>query len=494
MNGVDFAINLKDNFAQTLKKVDENFSKTFDKMKERTKSLSDNFSTLGTAIASVGVSAFAKKIIDATANVEKMQIRLNQAFQNDFGSDFGENLYKNIVRVQESSEISRATFVEYAIKLKEVQGRSGDLSETLARLSDISQGNEGSFTTLADSLTKLSKGFAFTEKDLKSFTLLGFDPLVEISRETGESMAKLQQKLKDGKIGFDQIQMAIKKATSEGGDFANLSEKISGIFGERLNTQIARLPDIMAKMGKPLTARLEPLLGWIEKFTDKIMNGSIDLTRFTNVMSNFTIVTLGAVVAMKAFNIVANLNPYVALATAAALLGSYLYEVVNFSDRFKEIWENFNAGKIGEGIKSIGKLIVEMISKPILALFDTITSFVPGDFAKRINNEVKKAIYFNDKYFASKNEVSQKTDITPKIEPIKRKTTTELIREMEFNQDSESQSNRVSSGGIQTFNLSIQNLIGMNVGTLEGKDIDASKVAEVLKVELLKQTAQLKGF
>ena len=87
-------------------------------MKERTKSLSDNFSTLGTAIASVGVSAFAKKIIDATANVEKMQIRLNQAFQNDFGSDFGENLYKNIVRVQESSEISRATFVEYAIKLK----------------------------------------------------------------------------------------------------------------------------------------------------------------------------------------------------------------------------------------------------------------------------------------------------------------------------------------------------------------------------------------
>ena len=104
------------------------------------------------------------------------------------------------------------------------------MSETLARLSDISQGNEGSFTTLADSLTKLSKGFAFTEKDLKSFTLLGFDLLVEISRETGESMAKLQQKLKDGKIGFDQIQMAIKKATSEGGDFANLSEKISGIL------------------------------------------------------------------------------------------------------------------------------------------------------------------------------------------------------------------------------------------------------------------------
>jgi len=492
MNGVDFAINLKDNFAQSLKKMDNAITSTFDKLKKNSKKLNKDFSDLGVTIAGIGTIAFTKKIIDATANVEKMQIRLEQAFKGDFGAGFGTKLYEDIVRVQENSEIGRQTFVDYAIKMKEVQDRSGDLSDTLKRLSDISQGNEGSFSTLADSLTKLSKGFAFTEKDLKSFTLLGFDPLVEISRETGESMAKLQQKLKDGQIGFDQIQMAIRKATSEGGDFYNLSDQIAGIFGERLNTQIARFPDIMAKMGKPLTQKLEPLLGWFEKFTDKIMDGSIDLTRFTKVMSNFTLVALGGVVAMKAFNLVMSLNPYVAIATSVALLGSYLYEAVNWSERFSSIWENFSSGRIGEGIMSVGKLIMEMITKPILALLDTLTSIIPGDFGKKINNDIKKAIFFNDKFYAPKNDV-QKVSVTPAVEPMKRKTTTELIREMELNQDGQNQSNRVSSGGIQTFNLSIQTLIGMNVGTLQGGDIDDKKVAKSIEIALLQQLAQLKG-
>jgi hypothetical protein len=494
MNGVQFAINLKDNFDQTLEKMDKRFNKTFDNMKKRSKELSENFSGLGTTLLGVGVVAFSKKIIDATANVEKMQIRLNQAFKADFGSGFGSELYKDIVKVQESSEISRDSFVDFAIKMKEVQNRGGDLSDTLRRLSDISQGNEGSFSTLGDSLTKLSKGFSFTEKDLKSFTLMGFDPLIEISRETGESMTSLHNRLKEGKIGFDDIQIAIKKATSEGGDFANLSNQIAEIFGNRLNSQIARFPDILAKMGKPLTDKLEPLLGWIEKFTDKIMNGSIDLTRFTNVMSNLTLITLGSVAAIKAFNFVVSMNPVTRMVTSVALLGSYLYEVVNWSTRFSEIWKNFGSGKIFDGIASFGKLIREMITKPILALFDALTSIIPGEFAKKINDRVKVAIASNDKYFSPKIDATEKIDATQKVEPIKRKTTTELIRDMEQNQDAENKTNRLNSGGIQTFNLSIQNLIGMSVGTLEGKDIDASRVAEILKAELLKQTAQLKGF
>ena len=492
MNGVEYAINLKDNFSQTLKKVDDNFKNTFDKMKQESKKLSENFSGLGTTLLGVGVVAFSKKIIDASANVEKMQIRLNQAFKNDFGDGFGEKLLKDIIKVQESSEISRDSFVGYAIKMKEVQNRGGDLSDTLRRLSDISQGNEGSFSTLGDSLTKLSKGFAFTERDLKSFTLMGFDPLIEISRETGESMTSLHNRLKEGKIGFDDIQIAIKKATSEGGDFANLSNQIAAIFGQRLNTQIARFPDLLAKMGKPLTDKLEPLLGWFEKLTDKIMNGSIDLTRFTNVMSNFSVVLLAVTLRTKIMNFVMSMNPVTKMVTSVALLGSYLYEVVNWSQRFSEIWENFGSGKIFDGIASFGKLLTEMVSKPILALMDLLTAYIPGEFAKKINDKIKQIIDFNNKRFDVKVDVS--TNNKPAVEPIKRKTTTELIKDIENFQDSENKSNRVNSGGIQTFNLSIQNLIGMNVGTLEGKDIDASRVAEILKAELLKQTAQLKGF
>jgi hypothetical protein len=176
------------------------------------------------------------------------------------------------------------------------------------------------------------------------------------------------------------------------------------------------------------------------------------------------------------------------------LLASYLYEVVNWSARFSEIWENFGSGKIAAGIQSIGKLILEVMTKPILALLDTLTSFVPGDFAKKINEKIKGAIYITNRFLVPKTDTAQQMSAQNTIEPIKRKTTTELIRELEFEQAAESKSNRISGGGIQAFYLSIQNLIGMNVGTLEGKDIDPARVAEILKVELLKQTAQIKGF
>ena len=74
-------------------------------MKERTKKFVRQFlSTLGTAIAGIGVSAFAKKLLMQRKR-RKMQIRLNQAFQSDFGSDFGENCIK-YSKVQESLRLA----------------------------------------------------------------------------------------------------------------------------------------------------------------------------------------------------------------------------------------------------------------------------------------------------------------------------------------------------------------------------------------------------
>ena len=260
MNGVDFSINLIDNFSQTLKKVDEKFKGSFKKMSDQVKGLSSQFGNMQTAIAGIGAAAFTKKIIEATTNVEKMQIKLAQTFGKDFGAGYGSMLYDEIRKVQESSEISRNTFIEYANQMKFVEARGGDLVDVMRQMSDISRGNEGNFATLGTALNKLSQGYSYSEKMQNQFISMGFNPLLEISKKTGESMGSLTVKLKEGKIGYDQIRAAMRSATSEGGDFANLSEKIAATFGERLNSQIARFPDILAKMGGSLANRLDPVL------------------------------------------------------------------------------------------------------------------------------------------------------------------------------------------------------------------------------------------
>jgi len=494
MNGVDFSINLIDNFSQTLKKVDEKFKGSFKRMSDQVKGLSSQFSGMQTAIAGIGVAAFTKKIIEATTNVEKMQIKLAQTFDKDFGAGYGSMLYEEIRKVQESSEISRNTFIEYANQMKFVEAKGGDLVDVMRQMSDISRGNEGNFATLGTALNKLSQDYAYSEKMQNQFISMGFNPLLEISKKTGESIDSLKVKLKDGAIGYDQIRAAMRSATSEGGDFANLSEKISATFGERLNSQIARFPDILAKMGGSLSKRLDPVLRSIEKFTDKIMDGKINLTLFTNVLSNFTVVGLGAVAAMKAFNFVAQMNPFVRIASGVLLLGSYLAEVVNWGTRFKEIFENFGSGKTSAGLVSIGKLISEVITKPILALLDLLTSIIPGNFGEKINAGVKKLIDFNDKRFGNipaqeEEKVKTRSDFVFKPKP---PIGGGLLKDLE-EFDAGVGKNKITGGNITSNNITIHSLVGLAVTNMESREIDENKIGAAMTNVLVREVAQFRG-
>lgn len=498
MNGVDFSINLIDNFSQTLKKVDEKFKGVFKNMSEQVKNLSSQFPKMETSLAAIGVVVFTKKIIEATGNIEKMQIKLAQTFDKDFGGGYGSMLYEEIRKVQESSEISRNTFIDYANQMKFVEARGGDLVDVMRQMSDISRGNEGNFATLGASLNKLSQGYAYSEKMQNQFISMGFNPLLEISKKTGESMGSLTVKLKEGKIGYDQIRAAMRSATSEGGDFANLSEKISVTFGERFNSQIARFPDILAKMGNSLSKRLDPVLSSIEKFTDKIMDGKINLTLFTNVLSNFTVVGLGAVAVLKAFNFFAQMNPFVRIASGVLLLGSYLAEAVDWGTRFKEVFENFQNGKIEAGMEAIGRsiseLISEVITKPILEILGLLASIIPGNFGDQIHAGIKRLIDFNNNRYSKmqpldEEKVKTRSDFafTPKP-PI----GGGLLKDLE-EFDAGVGKNKITGGNINTYNVTIHSLVGLAVTNMESREIDENKIGEAMTNVLVREVAQFRG-
>jgi hypothetical protein len=78
--------------------------------------------------------------------------------------------------------------------------------------------------------------------------------------------------------------------------------------------------------------------------------------------------------------------------------------------------DSFVEKKLGfENIKleiegNITKMILEMITKPILALLDTLTSIIPGDFGKKINDEIKKGILQRDSELNEKQVISDLED------------------------------------------------------------------------------------
>lgn len=130
-----------------------------------------------------------------------------------------------------------------------------DAIETTKMLGDISQGSADKMTSITTGYAQMSSAGKVNLQDIKQMINGGFNPLSEISKSTGESMASLYDRISDGKMSIDEITDSIKRATSEGGQFYKSSEKQS----ETLAGSISTLKDETASLGAELVKGLMPV-------------------------------------------------------------------------------------------------------------------------------------------------------------------------------------------------------------------------------------------
>ena len=94
-----------------------------------------------------------------------------------------------------------------------------DLLPTLQMLGDVSQGNKERFDSLTLAFAQVGSAGKLSGQDLLQFVNAGFNPLNEISKMTGESMAELKERMSAGGVSAEEVAEAFKHATSEGGQF-----------------------------------------------------------------------------------------------------------------------------------------------------------------------------------------------------------------------------------------------------------------------------------
>lgn len=102
----------------------------------------------------------------------------------------------------------------------------------LRQLSDISMGNQQRFESLSLAYAQVQATGRLMGQDLLQLVNAGFNPLKIISEQTGKSMAVLKKEMEDGKISAEMVTGAFAKATSEGGQFYNMTQiQAEGIQG-----------------------------------------------------------------------------------------------------------------------------------------------------------------------------------------------------------------------------------------------------------------------
>ncbi len=222
-----------------------------------TKGLNKDLKSIDSALggiqksATIGLGAIATGLsVAGTAGV-KFNAQVEQytaTFETFTGSVEGANAV-----VQELVEMGAKTPFEFnqlaeATQLMMAYGFSAEeATGYLTMLGDASQGN-------AEKLNSITTGFARMKStgkvSLEYLNLMienGFNPLQQVAEYTGMTMDEVYDSISKGKLTFEQIESAMVKMTSEGGQYFGLMEKQS----KTLNGQLSTLSDtVNMKLGE----------------------------------------------------------------------------------------------------------------------------------------------------------------------------------------------------------------------------------------------------
>lgn len=125
-----------------------------------------------------------------------------------------------------------------------------EIIPTLRTLGDISAGTGKDLSELGVIFGQIRSTGKLMGQDLLQLINAGFNPLQEISRTTGKSVSALKDDMAAGLITFDDVNNAFKTATSEGGLFFNLTEKLSNSFEGKLSTALGKGRFLLQQIGE----------------------------------------------------------------------------------------------------------------------------------------------------------------------------------------------------------------------------------------------------
>lgn len=249
---------------------DKGLSDAQKRMKDFSESIKAGVQTaikIGAAVAAAGAAVggyvlktgigYNQQMDDYTAN---MQTLLG-------GVDKAEAKIKELSDMAAKTPFELPTLADATQTLLAFGVKAEDSTGILKSLGDISLGNASKLETLTRAYGKMSSTGKVTLENVQMMIDAGFNPLNLIAERNHMTMESLYEALSDGKVPFDELTWAIKKATSEGGQFYNGMETASKTLTGRLSTLKENWSAFLALLTKPA----------YETLRDTVLPSAIDM-------------------------------------------------------------------------------------------------------------------------------------------------------------------------------------------------------------------------
>jgi tape measure domain-containing protein len=251
-----------------------------------TEKMSQNISQTGNSLTKLaglaGLGFISKQMFDveksaviAAAELEQitisMEIMLGNAAQ---AKKMVTDIYKmGAITPYESKDLLKSAkmMLQYGISSESVM-------KYLDQLSNIAGGSAEKLDRLSLAFSQVMSQGRLMGTELRQFTENGFNPLFGISEKTGISMKKLQEAMKNGQISAAMVAEAMKIATSEGGRFYQMNERMSQTLVGLWSTIRDTISITLAKIGEDfsktvnLPEQLKNTISLIDRLTQKFLN------------------------------------------------------------------------------------------------------------------------------------------------------------------------------------------------------------------------------
>lgn len=306
--------------------------------------------TIGGVFTAQKAVEFVKTMIDVRQEVENLSISFETLLG---GKDKATQFFGELREYAVNTPLMLNNLAGGAQTMLGFNMEAEKVIPTLKQIGDISMGDRDRFNSLVLAFSQMSATGKLMGQDLLQMINAGFNPLAIISEKTGKSIGQLKDEMSAGAISSEMVAQAFADATAEGGKFHGMLDKQS----KGLKGQISNLEGAIDDMFNAMGEKSEGILtGSVEVASELVKNyeavgkalmslvavygsyktaliATLAVQKAASFVENIRLVAmfrkeLGlATAAQQAFNITANANPYVLLATvilsAAAALAIY---------------------------------------------------------------------------------------------------------------------------------------------------------------------------
>lgn len=259
---IEVGVDTKDSISK-LKELGSTLEGVASSVKGSTSSMSSSFtamtSKLGSSLKSVGatmsvgltapLALLGTSLFKSAAQMEQISV----SFEVFTGS--AETAKNMLAQLKEQALKSPMQFQDITKGAQTLLGYGLTAEQVIPitrMLGDISGGNADKFNRLSLAFGQVNASGRLMGQEVRQMINAGFNPLQSISEKTGESMASLSARMKDGKISVQEVADAFTYATSEGGRFFGNADKQSQTLQGQFNKLQESVNFALAEIGTSL--------------------------------------------------------------------------------------------------------------------------------------------------------------------------------------------------------------------------------------------------